>query len=365
MQQSTRHPRLFSVGLPTPFTRRLARSNPADDADVESGGADESPKTPRFNLRRPNTYLPFSQFLRSRVHESSTDSATAPVYSATRPPRNHDAPNATVPGSGILPVPEPVAASSVGRVASLSSEEPPNSTHDRRRTRRRLVRAAEQGQGGATNHPKRFLFCLPRVASRRVQSMILQCFISGLFMTLLLSVYLALQFTGRIRTSEFTVLLVMTIIFSAIFFCYALFRLFTLVARPESRDGNRSRSRGGFVPAQPIRVVLARDHEDLEGQTDNPMTRVKPPPYGAWRQSVRIDPNRFFWQRNPDIQGGDTSQLSPENRNGYRPPSYASDDGVSYVVDARPRSMAPTAVMDIPLPVHQPEAGRTNGRPAP
>lgn len=44
-----------------------------------------------------------------------------------------------------------------------------------------------------------------------------------------------------------------------------------------------------------------------------------------------------------------------------RPPSYASDDGVSYVVEAQPRSIAP--VTDVPLGPHPAEAGRT-ARPA-
>ncbi len=40
-----------------------------------------------------------------------------------------------------------------------------------------------------------------------------------------------------------------------------------------------------------------------------------------------------------------------------RPPSYASEDGVSYIVDAQPRSIAPTT--DVPLStVHPSEAGR-------
>lgn len=45
-----------------------------------------------------------------------------------------------------------------------------------------------------------------------------------------------------------------------------------------------------------------------------------------------------------------------------RPPSYASDDGVSYVVEAQPRSIAPTT--DVPLGQHPAEAGRTARPPA-
>lgn len=44
-----------------------------------------------------------------------------------------------------------------------------------------------------------------------------------------------------------------------------------------------------------------------------------------------------------------------------RPPSYASEDGVAYVIEAQPRSIAPTA--EVPLPVHPSEAGRVAAAP--
>lgn len=36
-----------------------------------------------------------------------------------------------------------------------------------------------------------------------------------------------------------------------------------------------------------------------------------------------------------------------------RPPSYMSDDGVDYVLEAEPRSIAPTT--DVPVPTHPAE----------
>jgi hypothetical protein len=73
----------------------------------------------------------------------------------------------------------------------------------------------------------------------------------------------------------------------------------------------------------------------------------------AWQ---RVDPNRLYWQRNEHVtveeeevsdmtssSGSASSQSSRSHTNVPRPPSYSSDDGVSYVVDARPRSMAPQA----------------------
>jgi hypothetical protein len=99
-----------------------------------------------------------------------------------------------------------------------------------------------------------------------------------------------------------------------------------------------------------------------------------PPAYGLWRSSVRVDPNLLHWQRVDDATRGSaissvmqsrsgslsgpsalaaglaaaslrgsavaTSQPAPsslQQQDGPRPPSYASEDGVSYIVEAAPR----------------------------
>jgi len=80
---------------------------------------------------------------------------------------------------------------------------------------------------------------------------------------------------------------------------------------------------------------------------------------------VRVDPNLLHWQRAngsrasevPPLQAGSrdgsvtepaASVAGPEVQ-GPRPPSYASEDGVSYITEAAPRSIAPshTGVSDI------------------
>lgn len=131
----------------------------------------------------------------------------------------------------------------------------------------------------------------------------------------------------------------------------------------------------GFNPVRPIRVHLARDEElggevEDEGEPDPEKKVAQPPPaYGLWRSSVRVDPNLLHWQRveqqngsgplptpqgsQPGSRNGSVSGPVPEASNtenpGPRPPSYVSDDGVSYVVEAAPRSVAPshTGVSDI------------------
>lgn len=56
------------------------------------------------------------------------------------------------------------------------------------------------------------------------------------------------------------------------------------------------------------------------------------------------------------------SSSGEQGSSSRRPPSYASEDGVTYIIEARPRSIAPLATeiipMPSPLPVHPSEVGR-------
>lgn len=130
----------------------------------------------------------------------------------------------------------------------------------------------------------------------------------------------------------------------------------------------------GFHPIRPIRVHVARD-EELEDHHDveiedipDPEKKVTPPPpaYGLWRSSVRVDPNLLHWQRVetnantvtgyspttpafaqhasvPEIpRSPDLASHTAQENQGPRPPSYVSEDGVSYIVEAAPRSVAPS-----------------------
>lgn len=215
-----------------------------------------------------------------------------------------------------------------------------------------------------------------------------------MFLLCLLITYLALSLTNSMSTSEFTVLLILIMLFTAIIFLHGLVRLCMYMFKSpagrrehdermtaedaavlrRNRDAMRQTyAPGGYaVPTQPIRVLLARDEEaaGIESET----TKLTPPAYGIWRESVRVDPDRIYWQRNehPALRGGggggsgtddDYDEEAGTAAGARRPPSYASDDGVSYVVEARPRSMAPT--MDVPLPLHPSELGRGGTPPIP
>ncbi|KAK2059939.1 hypothetical protein LY76DRAFT_615393 [Colletotrichum caudatum] len=234
---------------------------------------------------------------------------------------------------------------------------------DGRRRRRHVHR--RQHANHDERHPKRFLLCIPWPKSRRMRSQILRCFISGFFLTLLLTAYLALSLTQNIRSGEFTVLLILVILFVTVFFCHGLIRLCMIIFRLRPDDDARPPmpqplAPGGYaVPREPIRVVLARDEEE-QGEVSEALL-AKPPAYGLWRESVRVDPNRIYWQRNPNAASTAGPPTSEGSHSGPRPPSYASEDGVSYVVDARPRSMAP-AMTDVSMPPHPSEVGRLSER---
>jgi len=76
--------------------------------------------------------------------------------------------------------------------------------------------------------------------------------------------------------------------------------------------------------------------------------------------SQRVDPNRIYWQRTETVRSH-ARQLpgTPEtDLEAQRPPSYISEDGVAYVIEAAPRSIAPTA--DMPLPTQPSERGRNH-----
>ncbi|KAK1781415.1 hypothetical protein QBC45DRAFT_405419 [Copromyces sp. CBS 386.78] len=302
---------------------------------------------------------------------------------------------------------------------------------ERERERRKKRRA--HAHAHASSPPKHFLFCFPWVRSRTRRTLILRSFVSGLFLACLLIIYLALTLSHTISSNEFTISMILVVILGAIVFLHSVVRLIMLAFRGggASSSGRRSHNmkpkddmdletgqahhthtlhesgRGPpynvvdihaagpagpyAIPPTPIRVVLARDEEAAGIPSEAAV--VKPPEYGQWRESVRVDPNRIYWMRNEAVspallpseqheqeagagagagfgfgseEGGGAAAQSRPTRTGTvssrdsdgptnpghgtlrRPPSYSSDDGVSYVVEAQPRSIAPP-VGDVPI----------------
>ncbi|KAL7951975.1 hypothetical protein V8C42DRAFT_23456 [Trichoderma barbatum] len=273
----------------------------------------ESPKTPIMPSRRSNS---------------------PPLYRTSM--AHHSTP-------GGLPVPQPaVLAGSDGRGMSPEYMAPGSTDAERQASKR--------------NKSKRFLFCFPFVKSRHVRAQIAMCFVAAVFLFSLLAVYLGLTLTKHVVIGELNIMLIMIILLAAVFFCYSIIRLWILVVRGDPPDVPRAIDpRGYAVPRNPIRVVMAQDEEAAGVQ--NEAMAMKPPAYGLWRESVRVDPNRFFWQRNDAAQPASSPPAS-----GPRPPSYISEDGVSYVVDAVPRSIAPAEGDQQPM--HPSERGRA-GQPPP
>ncbi|KAK3332724.1 hypothetical protein B0T19DRAFT_398466 [Cercophora scortea] len=444
-------PSFLSVASSRPPPRPASSHYSGDGLppDTVVNGGSETPKTPRFRIGVQT--LPSTRLHLPNLTRTWTQGSNGP------PSRPGTAARAPLGGIITEPVPAYTASSSSGsrtrgadpaeeELVGLAEEGRRRRQHrrersdgsrrsghrsqreggeDSRRRRRRRERERERGRlaagqssssssgggsGGSSRQgrerkapPKHFMFCFPWIKSRRVRTQILRCFVSGLLLALLLSVYLALSITKNINSSEFTVLIILIILFVTIFFCHALIRLCMLVLKGGRGQEDVDRSQlpqmfgpGGYaIPRQPIRVVMARDEEaaGIESET----TKINPPAYGLWRESVRVDPNRIYWERNQDAAAHtdatreEEDEISPadsassssagghhhRSRSGSarepgsraagapRPPSYVSEDGVAYVVEAQPRSIAPTT--DVPLGQqqhqHPSESGRA-GRPA-
>lgn len=87
-------------------------------------------------------------------------------------------------------------------------------------------------------------------------------------------------------------MLILILLFVAIFFCHSLVRLAMLVVRARKRKQMAERGQisaeivpGGYaVPREPIPVVLVRDEEAAGIESE--ATKMEPPAYGVWRESV-------------------------------------------------------------------------------
>lgn len=91
---------------------------------------------------------------------------------------------------------------------------------------------------------------------------------------------------------QFRVLLLLIILAAAILFCHSAISLCLLLFLPRNANDANGESPlpsmvgpGGFtIPRSPIRVALARDEEAVGEESE--ATKVPPPAYGLWRESV-------------------------------------------------------------------------------
>lgn len=196
-----------------------------------------------------------------------------------------------------------------------------------------------------------------------LQSKFITVLVAGGFLAITLAIYLGLALTNDLRLRhEWHVLLILIILIATMFFCHALVRLCILATNPGrlQRSPSRNLSRipstsgpdGYANPREPIRIQTTFDH-DVNGIGPD-VTKLPPPVYGLWRCSVRVNPNQFYWVRRASIQqsvipeGGEPT--SPNSQSTPRPPSYVSEDGVSYALSVV--NVPPTARPQPPLQPH-------------
>ncbi|KAB8290710.1 hypothetical protein EYC80_008349 [Monilinia laxa] len=287
-----------------------------------------SPKAPRLvglgNLPSTRIHIPGLTISQSSTRRNSA--AAEPIL-----PRHQETllpPVVTRPNRRSQSTQPPTVSSPISTI--------PPQVQRRGRRRRGTPRGADESRGT----------CVPRIRNKRIRQKIVHSLISGLFLVLVLTIYLALALSNKDQTQEFHVLLILIILIITIFFCHSLIRLCMMIINPPTEGEPNPRrlpsmvGPGGYAETSvPIQVALARDEEaaGIESQA----TKLPPPAYGLWRESVRVDPNRIFWQRNEAALNRSISRVSERPTTANRPPSYISDDGIDYVIEAAPRSTVP------------------------
>ncbi|PKY00642.1 hypothetical protein P168DRAFT_285314 [Aspergillus campestris IBT 28561] len=173
---------------------------------------------------------------------------------------------------------------------------------------------------------------------------------SAAFLIVVLAVFLAFSVANSNLGQELYILLIFMLLILSIVFFHSLIRFFMAIGRGSQLTGNHiphNVGPSGYAqPERPIPVVLAGDEELLAESHRSAQEKVPPPPpaYGLWRSSVRINPDLLYWQRVEErarsSKKADRASRGAHKTTAPRPPSYTSDDGVDYVVDAQPRSLA-------------------------
>ncbi|KAI5843994.1 hypothetical protein DFP73DRAFT_595016 [Morchella snyderi] len=199
-----------------------------------------------------------------------------------------------------------------------------------------------------------------------LQSKLITVLVAGGFLSITLAIYLGLALTNDLRLRhEWHVLLILIILIATMFFCHALVRLCILATNPArlqrrpsqnlSRIPSVSGPDGYANPREPIRIQTTFD-QDVDG-VEPDLTKLPPPVYGLWRCSVRVNPNQFYWVRRTSMQQSTILEgrepISSGSHNTPRPPSYVSEDGISYAL-AMENALSPARPAP-PLPPHPSE----------
>ncbi|KAM5453175.1 hypothetical protein MaudCBS49596_002952 [Microsporum audouinii] len=209
------------------------------------------------------------------------------------------------------------------------------------------------------------ILCLgPRTNARSTKRKLIDCGISGILLASVLTTYLVLAVTSSGKKFEFHVILIIAMMACTIFFCHSLIRLLMTAKRRPVRRNQLPCNQPIRAPCmverlsqidRPIPVFFASDLEmglgtgaDHDESRPGPVS-IPPPAYGFWSGSVKMDPNRLYWQSvNPhDLihqHSQSMNEVHPSTAN--RPPSYISEHEVQCVVNPLLQ----------PQPIHDPAA---------
>ncbi|KZM21080.1 uncharacterized protein EKO05_0003567 [Ascochyta rabiei] len=337
----------------------------------------KSPKMPSMGFAR----RPTSADLDTVIDESNGSNSALASHSAASyvgaisqeqirtPEQTYNRHPADVP----LPHQDPFVDSEVQQLADEV-----NGPRRHRRRKRRKQHRSDHWKRKRSDRGK----LMPFVRGTAARGKLMACIISGTFLLSVLTIYLAIALTNKDVGQEIHVLFILLLLSITIFFCHSLIRLCMLLLNPpyevERQAVPNLTAPEGFQPIVPIPVRLGRDDEldsdndmaDLEaGDPEKEVLPPPPPAYGLWRSSVRVDPNLLHWQRveenraqsaisMPSSRDGGVVAASTHDSatdvpaEGPRPPSYVSEDGVSYITEAAPRSVAPAQDAPAPSGVH-------------
>ncbi|KAF7122794.1 hypothetical protein CNMCM5793_000904 [Aspergillus hiratsukae] len=305
---------------------------------------------------------PSHSWLNSKLRQNGSNGTSSHLQNESRGPgygagrlEPHTSGESTAPsGSGLnatvspdtppaphIPVNQPRPADS-----SNANDEWPS---DARLTRETQF---ERSRGEAARSSQQKRSCMSTLRDRSIRRRLYTLIPATVFLLAIIAFYLAINSATHLG-QEIHILLIFMILILSIIFCHALIRfaMEVLQDRGSTFARNRIPSRVGPMgyaqPDRPIPVMLAGDEEALVESDSAVREKVTAPPpaYGLWRSSVRINPDLLYWRRLED------NELPPAAVNGIerrsnrkpslpRPPSYASDDGVDYVIRAQPRPFA-------------------------
>ncbi|KAL4945960.1 hypothetical protein BDV06DRAFT_183738 [Aspergillus oleicola] len=195
--------------------------------------------------------------------------------------------------------------------------------------------------------------CSSTLDDRTIQWKLFNLVLATVLLLINLGTYVSFVVIRAIRGPWLYIVLTFILLTLGVIWCHTLCRFIVAVYQFPNHAGNALPPlemvgvAGYAQPDQPIHVTMASDEERLTRSHQAAAVKIMAPPpaYGVWRSSVRINPDLLYWQRidnqaaaTRDTERGEQGQY--RKANGRRPPTYMSDDGVEYVVEAQPRSFA-------------------------